>query len=138
MTTAVRFEDLDVWKRARELTNLIYNLSDSGEFVKDYGLKDQIRRAAVSIMSNIAEGFESRTQALFIDFLGRAKGSSAEVHSQLYISLDHGYITQQEFDQAFELAIICSKQLSRFIHYLETQPNSRRIRENEEYYVVEP
>jgi four helix bundle protein len=138
MATAERFEDLDVWQRARKLTNLIYNLSDSGSFARDYGLKDQMRRAAVSVMSNIAEGFESRTQSLFIDFLGRAKGSLGEVRSQLYISLDHAYISQEEFNQVFEIATICSKQLSRFIHYLESQPNLKRVRENEEYYIVEP
>jgi four helix bundle protein len=69
MTTAKRFEDLEVWQKAKELTNLIYSLSSPGAFARDFGLRDQMRRAAVSIMSNIAEGFESQTQALFIQLL---------------------------------------------------------------------
>lgn len=76
MTTAKRFEDLEVWQRAKELTNLIYSFSSSGTFARDFGLRDQMRRAAMSVMSNIAEGFESQTQVLFIQFLSRAKGSA--------------------------------------------------------------
>ena len=86
VTTAKRFEELKVWQKAKELTNLIYQLSSSGSFARDFGLKDQMRRAAVSVMSNIAEGFESQTQALFIQFLGRAKGSVGELRAQLYIA----------------------------------------------------
>ena len=74
MATITRFEDSDAWQTARDLANLIYDMTDQGIFGRDYGLKDQIRRAVVSVMSNIAEGFESRTPALFINFLGRAKG----------------------------------------------------------------
>ncbi|MEW6028221.1 MAG: four helix bundle protein [Chloroflexota bacterium] len=84
MTTAKRFEDLDVWQKAKELTNLVYSLSSSGSFSRDFGLRDQIRRAAVSIMSNIAEGFESQTQVLFIQYLGRAKGSAGEARATLH------------------------------------------------------
>jgi four helix bundle protein len=89
-----------------------------------------MRRAAVSIMSNIAEGFESRTQALFIEFLGRAKGSAGELRSQLYIARDHHYMDQEVFAEAVRQAEICSRQLSKFIQYLETKPNSRRVRED--------
>ena len=121
MATIERFEDLEVWRRSRELTNLIYDLSDEGVFARDFGLKDQVRRAAVSIMSNIAEGFESRTQGLFIDYLGRAKGSAGELRSQLYIALDRKYLTQASFNMAFSLAESCSKQLSGFTHY--SNPN---------------
>lgn len=81
MSTAKRFEDLDVWQKARDLTNSIYKLSSTGNFSRDFGLRDQMRRAAVSIMSNIAEGFESQTQVMFIQFLGRAKGSAGEVRA---------------------------------------------------------
>jgi len=130
MTTAKRFEELDVWQRAKELTNLIYEFSSSGTFSKDYGLRDQIRRAAVSVMSNIAEGFESQTQAIFIQHLARAKGSAAEVRAQLYISRDRGYIGENEFSKSFSLAETCSKQLARFIQYLENQPNARRVRDD--------
>jgi four helix bundle protein len=136
MTTVTRFEELDVWQRARELANLIYDLSEAGAFARDFGLRDQMRRAAVSIMSNIAEGFESRTQALFIEFLGRAKASSGELRSQLYIALDRKYLTQEEFNRAFDLAETCSKQLARLIQYLESRPNARRIKEDRVIYDV--
>lgn len=137
MTTAKRFEDLEVWQRAKDLTNLIYRFSSSGTFARDLGLRDQIRRAAVSIMSNIAEGFESQTQALFIQFLSRAKGSAGELRAQLYIALEQEYITTDEFQVAFSLAETCSKQLASFMRYLESQPNARRIREDGVYCDVQ-
>lgn len=130
MTTTKRFEELEDWKRAKELTNLIYRLSSSGSLARDSGLRDQMRRAAVSIMSNIAEGFESQTQVLFIQYLSQAKGSSGELRAQLYIALEQEYITSQEFQSAFSLAELCNKQPASFIHYLESQPNARRVRED--------
>jgi four helix bundle protein len=93
MATIERFEDLDVWKRARSLANLIYDFTDGELFKRDFVLRDQIRRAVVSIMSNIAEGFESRTQVMFIKYLGRAKASAGEARAQLYLALDRKYIT---------------------------------------------
>ena len=137
MTTAKRFEDLEVWQRAKDLTNLIYKHSTDGMFSRDFGLRDQMRRAAVSIMSNIAEGFESQTQAMFIKYLAYAKGSAGELRAQLYIARDLGYINDEEFNETFSLAEICSKQLARFIQYLESQPNARRIREEGVTYNVE-
>lgn len=137
MTTAKRFEDLEVWQRAKDLTNLIYKYSTDGTFARDFGLRDQMRRAAVSIMSNIAEGFESQTQAQFIKYLGLAKGSAGELRAQLYIARDQGYISEENFSELFLLAEICSKQLARFIQYLETQPNARRMREDGAEYNVE-
>ena len=136
MATAKRFEDLEVWQKAKELTNLIYRVSLSGEFSRDFGLRDQMRRASVSIMSNIAEGFESQTQALFIKYLGHAKGSAGELRAQLYIALEQGYMKEDEFNTAFALAEVCSKQLARFIQYLESQPNARRVREDGATYDV--
>ena len=136
MATAERFEELEVWQRARELTKMIYDLSDIGAFARDFGLRDQMRRAAVSVMSNIAEGFESRTQGLFAEFLGRAKGSSGELRAQLYIALDRSYVSPEQFDTALRLAETCSKQLARFMQYLQSQPNARRIREDEVAYHV--
>lgn len=136
MTTIERFEDLDVWQKAKELTNLVYSQSSSGMFSRDFGLRDQMRRAAVSVMSNIAEGFESQTQVLFIQYLGRAKGSAGEVRAQLYIARDQGYISEEEFSKILSLAEICSKQLARFIQYLESQPNARRVREEGATYDV--
>ena len=137
MTTAKRFEDLGVWQKAKELTNLIYRLSSSGTFARDFGLRDQMRRAAVSIMSNIAEGFESQTQAIFIQYLARAKGSAGELRAQLYIVLEQEYITSDEFKSAISLAELCSKKLARFIQYLESQPNARRVRDDGVQYDVQ-
>ena len=137
MTTAKRFEELEVWQRAKELTNLIYQLSSSGSFARDFGLRDQMRRAAVSIMSNIAEGFESQAQVLFIQFLSRAKGSAGELRAQLYVALEQEYITSEEFQSTFSLAEVCSKQLASLIRYLESQPNTRRVREDGVHYDIQ-
>ena len=137
MTTAKRFEDLEVWQIAKELTNLIYRLSSSGNFARDFGLRDQMRRAAVSIMSNIAEGFESLTQVMFIQYLARAKGSAGELRAQLYIACDQEYITDDEFQSAMSLAETCSRKLARLIQYLESQPNARRVREDGAQYDIQ-
>lgn len=137
MTMATRFEDLEVWQRAKDLTNLIYKNSADGTFARDLGLRDQMRRAAVSIMSNIAEGFESQTQVMFIKYLSHAKGSAGELRAQLYIAKDQKYISEEDFSEMLSLAEICSKQLARFIQYLENQPNARRIRDDGAEYNVE-
>ncbi len=100
-----RFEDLIAWQKARLVTAEIYRITGTGDFAKDYGLKDQIRRAAVSIMSNIAEGFERGRPSEFHQFLSVAKSSCAEVRSQLYIALDAGYIVQNEFSQLMSQAV---------------------------------
>src|SRR5689334_10266461 len=97
MPTIRRFEEIEAWQTARELTRLVYALSNKGAFARDYGLRDQMRRASVSILSNIAEGFESRTRLLFIEYLGRAKASAGELRAQSYVALDAGYLTQSEF-----------------------------------------
>ncbi len=136
MTTAKRFEDLEVWQKAKELTNLVYSCSSDGAFARDFGLRDQMRRAAVSIMSNIAEGFESQTQVMFIQYLARSKGSAGELRAQLYIAREQQYLTDEQFDLAYSLAETCSKQLARFIQYLESQPNARRVREDGASYDV--
>jgi four helix bundle protein len=137
MTTATRFEELDVWQNAKELTNLIYRLSASGSFARDFGLRDQMRRAAVSIMSNIAEGFESQTQAMFMQYLAHAKGSAGELRAQLYVALEQEYMTSDEFQSAFSLAETCSRQLASFIRYLESQPNARRVRDDGVHYDIQ-
>ena len=130
MSTAKRFEELEVWQRGKDLAKLIYRCSTDGAFARDFGLRDQMRRAAVSVMSNIAEGFESPTQQTFIRYLGHAKGSAGELRAQLYIALEEKYLTEEQFQSAYGLAETCSKQLARLIQYLEQQPNSRRIRED--------
>lgn len=129
MSTITRFEEIEAWKTARELTRMIYAFTEHGQFSKDFGLKNQIQRAAVSVMSNIAEGFESRTQAQFLEYLGRSKASAGEVRCQLYIALDLKYLTQEQFNQAFDLADKSSCQIARFMDFLETHPQSRRVRE---------
>jgi four helix bundle protein len=93
-----RFEDLIAWQKARELTKQVYNITRTGALSKDFGLCDQIRRASVSVMSNIAEGFERGTSSEFHQFIVVAKGSCAEVRSELYVALDADYITEAQFD----------------------------------------
>lgn len=137
MPTINKFEDIQSWKTARQLTKLIYQLSNQGEFSDDFGLRNQIRRATVSAMSNIAEGFESQTQALFITYLGRAKASAGEVRSQLYLALDLDYITKEQFKSALQLVEQCSRQIYGFIKYLKTQPNTRRIKDGKTGYYLD-
>jgi four helix bundle protein len=93
-----RFEDFIAWQKARRLTSDIYRVSNLGRFAGDFGLKDQIRRAAVSSMSNLAEGFERGRPAEFHQFLSIAKASCAELRSQLYVALDVGYLETQSFE----------------------------------------
>ena len=89
------FEDLEIWKEARRLTQTIYQLTRDSRFAKDFGLRDQIRRAAISIMSNISEGFERGGNQEFIQFHYVAKGSCGEVRSQLYVALDQEYVDEK-------------------------------------------
>jgi four helix bundle protein len=119
MSTIERFEDIEAWKRARELTRKIYGCSRAGAFSRDFALKDQMRRAAVSAMSNIAEGFERDGTQEFIHFLSVAKGSSGEVRSQLYVALDEGYITQDQFADLYNDAAAVGKMAAGFIEYLQ-------------------
>ena len=102
---ADRFEDLDAWKVARELANLIYVLGRESGFSKDYGFKDQIQRAAVSVMNNVAEGFERGSNKDFAKFLFIARGSVGEVRSMLYLALDQKYITDEQFKEAYDLCV---------------------------------
>ena len=136
MAGITRFEEIEAWKASRQLTNMIYNLTEEGQFARDYGLKDQIRRASVSIMSNIAEGFESRTDIQFINFLGMARASAGEVRAQLYVALDQRYIADEQFKETYALAEICARQISRFISYLESNPRKRRVSDDEADYEV--
>jgi four helix bundle protein len=114
-----QFEDLDIYKQARDLTNAIYRITRSTAFSKDYGLVDQIRRAAVSIMSNIAEGFERGTNAEFIQFLYIAKGSCGEVRAQLAIALDQKYIGHDAYKDLTDLARLVSGMIGNLIQYLK-------------------
>jgi four helix bundle protein len=129
MSRIQKFEDLNVWQMSRQLVNHIYEISGQGDFQKDYGFKDQIRRAGLSIMNNISEGFESQSTKRFINYLGYAKGSSGEVRSMLYVALDLKYIDQGTFDELYQLTITISKMLSRFITYLEQFDKQSRVSE---------
>jgi len=119
MAKVKRFEELEVWRAARDVVNAVYQASSAGIFSRDYALRDQIRRAAVSIPSNIAEGFSRHSNKEFVQFLFIAKGSAAEVQSQLYTALDQNYISQEEFDKIYGQIEVVAKQISRFITYLK-------------------
>ena len=112
------FEDLEVWKSARELTGRIYSITADGAFSKDYGLRDQIRCAAVSVMSNIAEGYERGGNQEFIQFLSIAKGSCGEVRCQLYVALDQGYLPKEQGEQLLEALKRLSIMINKFMEYL--------------------
>ncbi len=118
MATIQKFEDLICWKKARELANFIFDLTDESSF-KDLGLKNQIRRAAVSPMSNIAEGFDRATRGEFVDALFIAKGEVGEVRSQLYLAYDRKYIDISEFRDGLQLTDECSRLIQSFSEKLK-------------------
>jgi four helix bundle protein len=119
MANIQKFEDIEAWQRGRELTRLVYQLSSTGQFARNFALKDQIRRAAISITSNIAEGFGRGGNREFIQFLATAKGSTSELQSQLYAALDAGYLKQNEFDELYKLAHNVILLLGGFLRYLQ-------------------
>ncbi len=112
------FEDLQAWQKARQLAGTIYGMTRNGPFSHDFGLGDQIRRAAGSIMHNIAEGFDSGSDAEFRRFLRMARRSASEVQSQLYLALDAGHITADELKQAYDLGTEAKKLINGLIGYL--------------------
>jgi four helix bundle protein len=112
------FEDLEVWQKSREFAKQIYAISRESHLSRDFILRDQIIRSAVSIISNIAEGFERGGTGEFIQFLSVAKGSAGELRSQLYIVLDQGYIDESKFKELFEMNNAISRMISRLIEYL--------------------
>lgn len=118
MATIRRFEEIEAWQKARELTREIYSSSNSGRFARDFGLRDHIREAATSIMSNIAEGFERGGNAEFRQFLAIAKGSAGEVESKLYVALDQGYLTEAEFGALRETTVGTKRLIGGFMGYL--------------------
>src|SRR5437764_14200199 len=118
MSKFARFEDIEAWKLARDLTKQIYRITSIGEFARDFGLRDQIRRASVSVLSNIAEGFEREGDKEFLQFLSMAKGSCGEVRAQLYVALDQHYISNDQFDAISVKAINISQMLSGLMKYL--------------------
>ena len=122
MATINRYEEIVGWQKARELTNFVYKLTRQDSFARDYGLKDQIQKAAVSIMSNIAEGFGRESNQDFMRFLSIAKASANEVQSQLYIALDQEYITHDQFQQGYQLCDETIRAIGGFITYLKKSP----------------
>ena len=118
MPTFRSIEDIEAWQRARALTREIYRTSNVGRFAKDFGLRDQIQRAAVSIMSNIAEGFERSGSGEFAQFLSIAKGSTGEVRSQFHVALDQEYVTQAEFERLIAGVNETARMISGLMSYL--------------------
>jgi four helix bundle protein len=119
MPTIERFEDIEAWKKARKLARKVYKITGSGEFAKDWTLKDQVRRASISIMSNIAEGYGRKTDKEFIQFLYIAMGSIFELQSQIYMALDLSYMSKEEFNDVFTTANEVAKLIGGFIKYLK-------------------
>ena len=117
-----RFEDFEAWQKARQLTNVLYGLTSNGLFARDFVLRDQVRRAAVSVMANIAEGYERGGDKEFVQFLSVAKGSCGELRSHLCVALDQRYLTEAQHRVACDKAMEVSRLLSGLIRYLRQSP----------------
>ena len=128
MATFKMFEEINAWKNGRTLVNDVYAMTGRGAFAKDFGLRDQIQRAAVSICSNIAEGFERRGNKEFIKFLWIAKGSAAEVASQLYHAKDLGYITEDTFSLLYDKAKKIGGMIFKLISSIEKTKGTNYVR----------
>ena len=118
MAKIERFEDMLSWQKARELTRHVYEISKHGDFCRDFELRGQMRSASISVMSNIAEGFERGGDKEFLQFLSTAKGSCGEVRSQLYVALDQSYITSVQFDDLYNGTVEVGRLVSGFMGYL--------------------
>jgi four helix bundle protein len=127
-----RFEDIEAWQLARELTLMVYKLTKKPEFARDYGLKGQIQDAAGSTMHNIAEGFDSESNPEFVRFLRYAKRSCTEVQSELYVALDQQYIITSEFQDAYDHAGRTRAAIRGFINYLVSFEREQRNKLNPE------
>jgi len=123
MANIERFEDLEVWKLAKDVANQVYDITSVGRFSQDYVLRDQIRRAVVSIFSNIAEGFERNGNREFMQFLSIAKASCGEVRAQLIFARDREYIILEEYESVASNLLSLSNQLGGFIKYLRHSEN---------------
>ena len=120
MASFKRFEDIEAWQRARTLAGSLYAMTRAGTFARDFGLADQINRAAVSVMSNIAEGFERDSRREFARYLTISKGSTGEVCAQLYLALDRGHLTEEQFDAARLEAVRISRMLAALTTHLRS------------------
>ena len=115
------FEDLPIWQDARVVAKEVYKLTQSSEFSRDYGLKDQIQRASVSVVSNIAEGFDYGSNKQFVHYLNIAKASASEVRAQLILAMDVGYVSEEKQAELKTKLKQLSKQIAGFINYLESK-----------------
>lgn len=120
MATIERFEDLEIWKKARELCKLIHKYTQYERFSKDFNLVGQIKGSSGSVMDNIAEGFERGGNKEYSQFIWISKGSCGETRSQLYRALDNNYINQSEFECAYNITLEISKMSKNFINYLKS------------------
>ena len=118
MATVRRFEDILAWQKARKLTGMVYKATNNGRFSKDFGLREQIRRASVSVMANIAEGFARRSDRDFAHFLNISRSSAAEVQSHLYVAIDQEYIEHGEFEKMYLQSEEVSKMIYSFAKHL--------------------
>jgi four helix bundle protein len=118
MASFKSFEDFEAWRGARQISRSVYQMTNEGAFARDFGLRDQTRRAAVSVMANIAEGFGRGGNREFVLFLGNARGSLSELQSHLYVAIDAGLITREAADVLFKQAKTVESQISALIRYL--------------------
>lgn len=125
MAKIEKFEDIDAWRRARNLTKIVYRVSAGSRFSRDYGLRDQVRNAAVSIMANIAEGFDCGSDREFMRFLGYALRSASEVQSHLYVALDQEYVSPEVFSSLFGDTVAAKSCILGFIRYSRSHTNTR-------------
>lgn len=132
MATANRFEDLEIWQKARDLTKFVYTLTNNSRFQQDLRLKNQMRDASVSIMANIAEGFSRQSAKEFCRFLYIARGSGSELQSHFYVSVDQHYVSEPDFRLLYEKIDHILRMLSRFILYLRKprKPDAERRTQN--------
>ena len=126
-----KFEDLEIWKLSLTITKQIYDISFKKDFSRDFALRDQIRRATISISSNIVEGFEKNNNNEFVRYLRIAKGSTGEVRNQLYIALSISYISQKDFNKINKALIDLANQIGKLISYLEKLKKTRQTRKPE-------
>jgi four helix bundle protein len=138
MPTVKHFEELHVWQSARELVRMIYDDSGQKEFGRDFELKDQVRRAAVSVMSNIAEGFNAGSDAEFVRFLGFTRRSNSEMQSQAYVALDLNYISKERFQSLYQKANLVERQINSLISYLAKSRQTAVKESPSQYTLNEP
>lgn len=124
-----RFEEIEARQIGRDLSQFVYRVVKK-KFSKDYGLKDQVCRSSVSIMANIAEGFDSGSRAEFARFLAYAQRSCSELQSEIYVALDQNYITQKEFDEIYSLASKVKSKIGAFIKYLKQRTKNEEPKVN--------